>query len=167
MDKVKTPGIRYTNTQFTFLVILRLLVGWHLLYEGAAKFFQDNWTSKGYLLDSQGILAEFFKNIANQPELMKIIDIANIYGLMAIGVGLMLGVLTRIAAFSGIVLLSLYYLSHPPLIDVKYAMPSEGSYLFVNKNLIEIFVLAIFTVFPTGRLGLDGLIFKQWTRNNG
>ena len=42
---------------------------------------------------------------------------------------------------------------------MKYALPSEGSYLFINKNLIEIFALAVLLVFPTGKyIGLDRLI---------
>ena len=60
----------------------------------------------------------------------------------------------------------MYYLSHPPLIGVKYALPSEGSYLFINKNLIEVFALAVLLVFPTGKhIGLDRLI-ALW-RNKG
>jgi thiosulfate dehydrogenase [quinone] large subunit len=71
----------------------------------------------------------------------------------------MLGLGTRWATLGGIVLIGLYYLSHPPFIGAKYALPSEGSYLFINKNLIEVFALAVLLVFPTGKyIGLDRLI---------
>ena len=74
----------------------------------------------------------------------------------------MLGGLTRWAAIGGMVLLGFYYLSHPAIIGVRYAMPTEGSYLFVNKNLIELLALAVLYAFPTGHIvGLDRL-FKRW-----
>ena len=31
----------------------------------------------------------------------------------------------------------MFYLAAPPLIGYFYAIPSEGSYLIVNKNLVE------------------------------
>jgi thiosulfate dehydrogenase [quinone] large subunit len=61
---------------------------------------------------------------------------------------------------AGIILLGFYYLSHPPIIGADYALPSEGSYLWVNKNLLELFSLAVLFVFPTSRIiGIDRLIF--------
>lgn len=45
----------YSNIQLTFLVILRVLIGWYFLYEGLAKVFTPNWTAFGYLIDSKGI----------------------------------------------------------------------------------------------------------------
>ena len=53
---------------------------------------------------------------------------------------------------SGIALLSFYYLSHPPFVGANYVLPNEGSYLYVNKTLIEIFSLAVVLVFPTGKI---------------
>ncbi|GAG09256.1 unnamed protein product, partial [marine sediment metagenome] len=40
--------------------------------------------------------------------------------------------------------------------------PVEGSYLIVNKNLIEMCALFVLTIFPTGTIiGLDRLIFLK------
>jgi len=73
----------------------------------------------------------------------------------------MLGCLTRVAIISGITLLAFYYLSHPPFIGLKYAMPTEGSYLIVNKILIELFALVVLYLFPSSRqIGLDKFLFK-------
>ncbi|MCK5462111.1 MAG: DoxX subfamily, partial [Bacteroidales bacterium] len=63
---------------------------------------------------------------------------------------------------SGIVLLAFYYLSHPAIIGVTYAIPSEGSYLWVNKNLIELLTLWVIMLFPTWKtVGLDRYIFNK------
>jgi len=157
-----TKGSQYKKHQLTILVVLRLLMGWYCLYEGIAKLINPNWSAAPYLMDSGGFMAGFFQSLTSNPELMQVIDILNIWGLMAIGLGLILGFLTRIASIAGIVLLSLYYLSHPPLVGVDYALPTEGNYLWVNKTLIEIFVLAVLLVFPTGdKIGLDRLVFKK------
>ena len=59
-------------------------------------------------------------------------------------------------------LLLLYYLSHPPFIGVENALPLEGHYLFVDKNLIESVALLVISLFPTGKfLGMDLLIQRK------
>lgn len=165
MQETKKGGINYTGTQITLLVIVRLLIGWHLLYEGLVKFLNPDWTSLHYLLDSKGPLAWFFKSLTHNQNILEIIDLVNIWALMVIGLFLILGCFTRISAFSGVVLLALYYLSHPPLVGIEYAMPVGGNFIIVDKTLIEILTLSLFIVFPTGRIGLDRFLFKKWKRN--
>lgn len=159
---MKNGQVNYSRSQLTILVLMRLLMGWYCLYEGIAKLLNPNWSSAPYLMDSAGWFAGLFQSITNHPDLLFVVDQLNIWGLMAIGAGLLLGFMTRPAAIAGIILLAFYYLSHPPLIGVSYAMPTEGNYLLVNKTLIEIFVFAILLVFPTGRhIGLDRLVWKK------
>lgn len=158
--------IKFSNFQVSALVVLRMLVGWHFLYEGLVKVVNPDWTSAGFLLDSGGFLAGFFKALASNPSLLNTIDFINMWGLVAIGLGLITGCLTRVALVSGMVLLGFYFLSHPPFIGVRYAVPSEGSYLWVNKNLIEIAALFVLYLFPTERLyGIDRLIFGRLKDN--
>ena len=45
------------------LVLLRILIGWHFLYEGVIKAYNPSWTSRGYLL-SASILKPFFNWLA-------------------------------------------------------------------------------------------------------
>ena len=149
----------YSAWQAIALVTLRILIGWHLLYEGAVKLFDPEWSSSGYLLDSQGLLSGFFYLLTSNQMLLRIVDLINIWGLILIGMGLILGLFTRLSIISGIILLSLYYLSHPPLPAYEYLLPFEGHYLIVDKNLIEIFAMVIMLVFPTGHIiGIDRLI---------
>ena len=153
--------LQYSNAQLSMLVVLRVLIGWHFLYEGFVKLLNPNWSSVGYLLDSEGFLSGFFETIASNPNSLAVADFLNMWGLIAIGLGLMLGCLTRVAIISGITLLAFYYLSHPPFIGLKYSMPTEGSYLIVNKILIELFALIVLYLFPSSRqIGLDKFLFK-------
>lgn len=150
------------KVQLFWLVSLRVLIGWHFLYEGLVKLVNPNWSGVGYLLDSQGWFKELFYWFASSPEILKTVDFLNIWGLIAIGLGLILGLFTRAALFGGIALMAMYYLSHPPFIGLQYSLPMEGSYLIVNKTLIELAALAVLFVFPANRIiGLDGLIFRE------
>ncbi len=148
--------------QIIWLVVLRVIIGWHFLYEGLVKVTNPNWSAVGYLTDSEGLLKEFFIGLASNPDVLAVVDFVNIWGLIAIGAGLILGMFTRVALWSGILLLAMYYLSHPPFIGFNYALPMEGSYLMVNKILIELVALVVLLLFPTGkRIGIDRLICRK------
>ena len=144
------------------LLCLRLAVGWHFFYEGFAKLLTPSWTSAPYLLLARGIFSGFFHWLASSPGLVRTVDLLNIWGLILIGLALILGCFSRFASASGIVLLALYYLAHPPLIQTDYRIPLEGHYLLVNKNVVELLALVIFLVLPAGTLwGLDRLV-RRW-----
>lgn len=143
---------KISTFQSAIVVILRLAVGWHLLYEGVAKVLTPGWTSAWYLRYSRWVLADFFGWIVSNPEILKVVDLLNVWGLILIGLGLMLGCLTRLAAVAGIGLLSLYYVAYPPFAGLDFGAASEGHYLIINKNLIEIILLALIAVHPARRL---------------
>ncbi|MBE9510205.1 MAG: DoxX family membrane protein [Bacteroidetes bacterium] len=157
----------YTSWQLTILVVLRILIGWHLLYEGMAKLLNPNWSSAGFLMESKWVLSGFSEWVISNSDILKVVDFLNIWGLIAIGAGLIVGLFTQTAAISGVILLFVYYLNNPPLIGLEYVMPAEGSYLIINKTLIEAVALFVLVVFPTGsRVGLDFFIvqFKKLTK---
>jgi thiosulfate dehydrogenase [quinone] large subunit len=157
---------KYTSSEKIVLVALRLLIGWHVLYEGFAKLLIPNWTSASFLKESQWILKGFSGWIISNPGVLNAVDFLNTWGLILIGLGLMLGLFTRIAAISGAVLLLVYYLNNPPLIGLEYSVPAEGSYLVVSKTLIESMALVVLAVFPSGYFaGLDILVSKYLNRN--
>jgi thiosulfate dehydrogenase [quinone] large subunit len=161
----KTASGRYRDYgvfQLSALVALRMLIGWHFLYEGVAKLSNPYWTSAGYLQESQGWFAEWFVDLANNSAALAVVDNLNQWGLVLIGLALLVGTFTRIAAVSGVVLLALYYLAAPPLPTLEYAIPAEGAYLIVNKVLIELAALLVILGFPTAhRVGLDRLLFRN------
>lgn len=149
----------YTRWQLLFLMALRFLIGWHLLYEGIAKLLNPQWSSIGFLKESQWILTGFAKWVISDPSILSAVDFLNTWGLIAIGLGLILGMFFRVAALSGFVLLVVYYLNCPPLVGIEYSLPADGNNLIVNKTLIEAFALAVLALFPTSRiLGMDALM---------
>ncbi len=152
----------YGTFQLVALVSLRMLIGWHFLYEGVAKLSNPYWTSAGYLQESKGWFSGFFMDLANNPGALGVVDNLNQWGLLLIGLALLVGVFSRTAAFAGVIMLALYYLAAPPFPTLEYAMPSEGSYLIVNKILVELAALLVIVGFPTAhRIGLDRLLFRK------
>lgn len=152
----------YSKLQLFSLLVLRILIGWHFLYEGVIKIMSPKWTAYGYLMDAKGIFASCYQSLAANPTAMEWVNRLNMIGLIAIGLGLVLGCCARWAALGGISLLFLYYLSHIPYIGADYMLPMEGAYLWVDKNLIEMCALWVLFLFPTSqRLGIDRLWQKR------
>jgi len=134
------------------------------LYEGLVKLLNSGWTAYPYLMDSQGFLSGFFQSMAENEGFLAVSNYVNVYGLILVGLGLILGCLSRYASIGGIIFLALYFLSHPSYIGAESMMPTEGSYLWVDKNLIEIGALLVLIYFPTSHIiGLDRYIFKRKT----
>ncbi len=149
------------HMQSVGLTVLRLLIGWHILYEGIAKLLNPGWSSAGFLKESKWIFSGVFNWIVSHPDVLKVVDFLNTWGLILIGTGLILGLFFKAASVSGILLLLLYYFAVPPLVGLEYSVPAEGSYLVVNKTLIEAAALLVLSVFPSCGPGLDSLIFKK------
>ena len=157
-----------TGFQSGALVALRLLIGWHFLYEGMAKLLNPHWTSAGYLAESQWWFQDLFIAIAASPTAVTIVDYLNMWGLTLIGLGLMLGLFTQWATIAGMAVLALYYIAAPPFVGYTYGMPAEGSYLMVNKVLIELAALLVLFAHPTGRtFGLDRFVARSAARVTG
>ncbi|MEW2922525.1 DoxX family membrane protein [Muricauda sp. ANG21] len=139
----------FTTKQLFTIALLRILIGWHLLYEGLVKFISPNWSSYGFLNSSKWIFSSFFRTIAASEPLLKVTDIVNIWGLLLIGLLLILGIFQRTVAFMGSLLLFLYYIAMPPLVGIDYSIPMEGSYMIVNKTLIEAAALLVVGMLST------------------
>lgn len=63
---------RYSLTAVVLLVILRVGIGWQLLYEGLWKIdtlsSQTPWTSDGYLKSAQGPFRNLFRSMTGDPD---------------------------------------------------------------------------------------------------
>ena len=155
--------VSLTSWQQFLLVLLRFCIGWHLFYQGFAKLYDATWTSLGYLEASAGPFASWFHEIAASPNLLMLTDGVTKWGLMVLGILLMLGLWSQAAALGGFLLLMLFYLAAPPLAYQGFIVSTaEGSELYVNKTFMEALALLLLFSFPTGRIaGLDILI-HQW-----
>ena len=82
--------------------------------------------------------------------------------MILVGLGLILGLFTRWAAAGGTLMLFFYFVAYPPIPGYMFGVPVEGSYLWVNRNLIELFALAVFIFISREyHYSLDRLI-ERW-----
>ena len=152
-------AMKFSRGPMIAITALRVLVGWHFLYEGLTKLTAPSWTSAGYLKQARGPLAELFRGLASHPNMLANADLITMWGLTLVGACLILGLLTRLASLAGIGFILMFYLATPPFIGYFYSIPSEGSYLIVNKNLVEIAALAVIFATGSGKFaGLDRIV---------
>lgn len=87
------------------------------------------------------------------------IDAITSWGLVVVGLGLLLGLFTRTCCIAGALFLLMLYLTVAPFPWLPEPSRVEGHYYFVNKNLVEmIALLALATTRSGCWVGLDGLL---------
>ena len=151
--------MKLSRTAMGAITLLRVVVGWHFLYEGIAKLTSPAWSAAGYMKVARGPFAALFRWIAANPQLLDKANVITMYGLTIVGLLLILGLFTRAAAIGGMALVLLFYLCNPPFVGYFYTIPSEGSYLIVNKNVVELCALAVILLTRSGLFaGLDRLV---------
>lgn len=155
-----------SGLQQAMLIVLRTLIGWHFLYEGYVKLLHPAWSrsgtplepfsSIGYLRNASGPFGELFRALAD-PAWAPWLDKGVAVALFVAGLLLILGLFTQTGGVVALGLLVMFYLSAIPLQGLPEPR-AEGTYLIVNKNLIEAAAVALLLAFRTGRLaGLDSL----------
>ena len=165
----------YRLWQQIALVVLRTVIGWHFLYEAYYKLWSPawgptgtplpRWTSAGYLKGASGPLAGLFQRMVDAGWTTWI-DRSVKIALLLIGLSLILGLFTRIGAIAALFFLSLFYLLYLPLTGVPQP-GNEGTYLIVNKTLIEAAAVFVLIVFDTGAIaGLDLLLRRRKLRSD-
>lgn len=137
-----------SKTQKIILLLLRLSLGWLLLYAGFTKVLNPEWTAAGYLRAAKSF-TPFFNWLASSSNIGWV-NFANEWGLTLVGVAIIVGLYTRWAALAGMVLMALYYV---PILDFPHA--GANSYI-VDEHIIYILGFALLYVFNAGRFwGLD------------
>ena len=89
------------------------------------------------------------------------IDVLVPIALIVAGLSLMLGLFTQFGCWLALGLLTLFYLAAVPTHGTP--MPNaEGTYLLVNKTLVEWAAVLVVTTFRTGRIaGVDLLLRRR------
>jgi len=88
------------------------------------------------------------------------------WGLTAIGLLLILGLFTPVAAVAAALQLAAFYLASPPWPHLP-ATEMGGHYLYVDRNLVELLAVLVIAGAGSGRwLGLDALVERWWRRRH-
>lgn len=140
--------MNYNKPQRTVIALMRVLIGWHFLYEGLIKLLSPSWSAKRYLLSSESFLDGFFAWLSSDA-MISTVNFMTIVLLLLVGLTLLLGIFEKAGIAAGIALLAMFYLAHPSLPGSEPLAASEGNYLIVNKNLIELAAMLVLWYFPS------------------
>jgi len=137
-----------TNFQKVSLFLLRVSLGWLYFYAGITKVINPEWSAAGYLKGAI-TFAGFYQWLTG-PGILPAVNFVNEWGLLLLGVSLILGIAVRLSAILGVALMLLYYI---PILDFPY--PNPNSFL-VDQHIIFIFVLLFFASVRAGHIwGLE------------
>ena len=131
------------------VLTLRLAMGAMFFYAGWSKIFSpEGWSAAGYLSVATGPFAEWFQAMAGSP----LVDMLNMWGLLLIGIALLLGIFVRPASFFGGILMLLYYFAQ---------FDQNVAYGYIDEHLIYFFIFVLFFFGGFGHVcGLDGVMKK-------
>ena len=136
-----------------FVLALRLMLGYAFAHAGVAKIVgPEAFDAKGYLLfavpENGGPAVGFLQLFATNDLLLQFVNVAVPWGELAIGLGLIFGVLTRLAAFWGAIMMLMFYLGNW---DIAHGV--------INGDFTYMLLFLALAAFGAGRiLGLDAYI---------
>jgi hypothetical protein len=100
--------------------------------------------------------------MASSQTIINVVDFLNIWGLTLIGLSLFIGLFVRWSSIAGAMLLLFYFAAYPPIFGYTFGVVAEGTYQWVDKNLIELIMLVVLASLPVDFLfGADRWL-KHW-----
>ena len=135
-----------------FVLALRLIMGYAFLHAGYVKVIEAGWSANGYLANVAATngnpLQGMFAWMAATPWFVEFVNVAVPWGELLIGLGILFGALTRLAAFFGALMMALFYFGNW---DIAHG--------YVNGDLTYMVVFLAVAALGAGRiLGLDAYI---------
>lgn len=148
----RTDAFDDAGSAATYLLLaVRLITGYWFLHAGWTKFAfvaGEPFDATGYLANADSPIAWLFGFVAETPWLLDVTNVMIPLGEFLIGLGIILGALTRLAAFFGGFLMVLFYLGN-----------ADWAHGYVNGDLMGLLLFAIVGIFAAGRVvGVDGFI---------
>lgn len=136
------------------LFLLRFGMGWVFFYAGISKILDPAWSAVGYLEHAQ-TFSNFFAWFAT-PTNIGWVNILNEWGLLLVGVALIIGVFVRLASFAGFILMLFYYF---PVLN----FPMAGDHSFIiDDHIIYMLVFIVLYAYRAGDFfGLQRYVGKK------
>ncbi len=132
-----------------FCLLLRFAMAFLFLYAAWSKWIVPDWSASGYLQYASGPFATWFKSLAGNT----FVDMLVVYGEFLIGLSFLSGLFMKPAAFFGVVMMMLFYVS---------SWVSNTSHGFVSQHVIYALVCGLFLFGEFGHwYGLDYFVSKM------
>lgn len=130
------------------LFLMRIALGWLFFYAGFMKIITPGWSAAGYLGTAK-TFAGFYAFLAS-PSVLPVINFIVAWGLLLLGLSLILGLFLRLSTVLGAVLMFLFYL---PVLTFPYI---GKNYFLVDDHIIFLLALLILGNAHAGRFwGLE------------
>lgn len=134
------------------ITLLRIVFGALFLFSGIAKF--GDWSASAYLLQASGPFATWFQSLAGNV----FVDALNAWGMVAIGIAFILGLLVRPAALGGALLMVLYYLAQ---------FVENTAHGYIDQHVVYALVFVLFAAGGAGHaFGVNALAIRLFRRPN-
>ena len=129
---------------------LRVLLGLQFFFAGVEKM--GDWSAASYLENATGPFATLFQSLAGNA----LVDALNVWGLLLIGLALILGFLVRPASLFAAMMMFLYYVAQ---------FEQNTAHGFIDEHIIYIAIFLMFLAGGAGHtFGLNSLAEQYFSR---
>lgn len=141
-------------TEKTLIVYFRFVMAWTFLYAASHQVFVPGWTVVGFLNHTKTFHDVFV--VFTTPTMAPITTILVEYGHLLIGLSLLTGLMVRVSASFGVMLMIVYWFAH-----MDWPFIENSNNLIIDFHLVYAGVLVYLIVKHAGHVyGLDG-----WLKN--
>src|SRR5215813_9108638 len=143
-----------SSTERAFILFFRLAMAWTFLYAASHQVFVPDWSVAGFLGKTKTFHDVFAPFTA--PSVAPAITFLVGYGHLLIGLSLAVGLMVRVSASFGILLLLIYWMAH---MDFPYI--ENANNLIVDYHIVYASLLGYLIYKRAGHVwGLDALASK-------
>jgi thiosulfate dehydrogenase [quinone] large subunit len=141
-----------SSVERCLIVFFRLAMGWTFLYAASHQVFVPGWSVAGFLNNTK-TFHDLFAYFAT-PTMAPITSFFVSYGHLLIGVSLILGLMTRVSAGFGILLMVVYWMAH-----MNFPYIENRNNFILDFHIVYAGVLTYLIVKHAGHVwGLDGWV---------
>ena len=137
-----------------YILFFRLAMAWTFLYAASHQVFVPDWSVVGFLSHTKTFNGLF--SVFTTPTMAPIVTFLVGYGHLLIGLSLACGLMVRVSAGFGILLLLMYWMAH---LDFPYVENKNNFVL--DYHIVYAGLLGYLIVKRAGHVwGLDGVVEK-------
>jgi thiosulfate dehydrogenase (quinone) large subunit len=144
-----------STTEKTFVFVLRILMAWTFLYAASHQVFNPGWSIVGFLKSTKTFhdLFAVFTTPSAAPAVTFLVE----YGHLLIGLSLLVGLMVRVSAVFGTLLMLTYWMAH---MDFPY-IENHNNFI-VDYHIVYAVVLLYLVAKNAGHVwGLDAVFAKS------
>jgi thiosulfate dehydrogenase [quinone] large subunit len=141
-----------SRSERALIVFFRLAMGWVFLYAASHQVFVPGWSVAGFLNSTKTFHGVY--SLFTGPAIAPVLSFLVGYGHLLIGLSLVVGLMVRVSAVFGILLMLFYWTAH---MDFPYI--SDTNNFLVDEHIVFAGVLVFLIVKHAGHVwGLDGWV---------